>query len=61
MGVGVQGESGGKVPKNTGDCLYVHTILKCNGCEGMSEVVEFDLWNTCSCQYSFEHIIHTIR
>ena len=60
MGVGVQGEAGGEVAEHTRHSLDVHTILKCNGCEGVSEVVESDLGNACSCQHSFEHIIDTI-
>ena len=60
MGVGVQGEAGGEVAEHTGDCLYVHAILQCDGCEGVSEVVESDLVNACSCQHSFEHIVYAI-
>ena len=60
MGVGVQGEAGGEVAKHSADSFDVHTILKCNGCEGMSEVMESDLGNACSCQHSVEHIVYAI-
>ena len=32
MGVGVQGETSGKVTKHSADCLDVHTILQGNSC-----------------------------
>ena len=60
MGVGVQSEAGGEVTQHSGHGLDVYTILQCDGCEGVSEVVESDLWNTCSCQHSFQHIVYTI-
>ena len=43
MGVGVQGEAGREVVEHSADCLNVYTVLKRNGCEGMSQVVESDL------------------
>ena len=61
MGVGVQSEAGGEVTQHSGHGLDVYTILQCDGCEGVSEVVEPDLGDACSCQYSLEHIIDTVR
>ena len=61
MGIGVQGEAGGEVPQHSGHGLYVYTVLQGYRCEGMSEVVESDLGDSCPCQYSLEHIIDTVR
>ena len=36
MGVGVQSEASGEVAEHTGDCLYVHDILQCDGCKGVA-------------------------
>ena len=43
MGIGVQGESGREVPQHTADRFDVHTVLECDGCEGVAEIVESDL------------------
>ena len=61
MGIGVQSEAGGEVTQHSGHGLDVHAVLQCDGCEGVSEVVESDLGDACSCQYSLEHIIDTVR
>ena len=53
MGVGVQGEARGEVAEHTADCFNVYAILQGDGCEGVTKVVESDLWDTCPCQYSF--------
>ena len=46
MGVGVQGEACGEVTEHAADRLDVHTVLQCNGGEGVAEVVESDLGDT---------------
>ena len=46
MGVGVQGEACRKVAKHARDGLDVYAVLQCDGCEGVAEVVESDLWDT---------------
>ena len=61
MGIGVEGEAGGEVAEHSADRLDVHAVLERNGGEGVTEVVESNLRDACSCQYSFEHIIHAIR
>ncbi len=48
MGVGVQGEAGGEVAQDAGDCLDVHAVLQGDGCEGVAEVVESHLGDACS-------------
>ena len=49
MSVGVQGEACGEVAQHTGHGLNVHSVLQGDGCEGVAEVVESDLRDTCSC------------
>ena len=61
MGVGVEREASGEVTQHTGHRLDVHTVLQCDSCEGVAEVVESNLRDACPCQHSFEHIIHAIR
>ena len=61
MGIGVQGEACGEVAQHAGHRLDVHSVLQRNGCEGVAEVVESDLGNACSLQYTLEHIVHTVR
>ena len=61
MGVGVEGEACGVVSKHTRHCLDVHTILECDGGEGVTEVVKSDLWQSCSFENSLKHMVHTVR
>ena len=61
MGIGVQGEACGEVSQHAGYRLNVHTILKRDSCEGVAEVVESDLRDASSLQYSFEHIVDAVR
>ena len=61
MGVGVQGEACGEVSEHTRHCLDIHTVLQGNSCEGVAEVVESDLGDACSCQYSFQHVVYAVR
>ena len=61
MGIGVQGEACGEVAQHTGHRLDVHSVLECDGCEGVAEVVESDLRDTCSFQHPFQHVVHTVR
>lgn len=53
MGVGVQGEAGGEVAEHTADCFNVYAILQSYGRKGVAQVVESDLWDTCSGEDSF--------
>ena len=61
MGIGVQGEACGEVTQHTGHRLDIHSILQGDGGEGVSEVVEPDLWDTRPLQYTLQHIGHIIR
>jgi hypothetical protein len=42
MDVGVQGEAGGEVTQHTADRFDVHTVLQCDGSEGVAEMVRSD-------------------
>ena len=61
MGIGVQGKPSGEVAEHTRHGLDIYTILERDGCEGVAEVMESDLWDTCPCQYSLEHIVDAVR
>ena len=61
MGIGVQGEACGEVTQHTGHRLDVYTILQCDGCEGVAEVVESDLRDTSPFENPLQHIVHTVR
>ena len=61
MGVGVQGESSGEMTQHTAYRLDVHTVLKCNGCEGVAEIMESDLGNTGPFKYPLQHIVDAVR
>ena len=52
VGVGVQGEAGGEVTQHAAERLDVHTVLECDGCKGMAEVVESDFRDAGPCQHS---------
>ena len=39
MGIGVQGEACGEVTQHAADGLDIHSVLECDGCEGVSEVM----------------------
>ena len=43
MSVGVQREACRKMPQHTRYGLDVHTVLQCQRCEGMAQVVEPDM------------------
>ena len=61
MGIGVQGESCGEVTQHAGHGLDIHTVLEGNGGEGVAEVMESDLRDTCSFQHPLQHIIDAVR
>ena len=56
MGIGVQGEAGGEIAEHTADGFDVNTVLESDGGEGMAEIVEPALRNTCTLQNTLEHI-----
>ena len=46
VGVGAESESGVIVAEHTADGFDVHAILQCQRCEGVSEVVEANVWQS---------------
>ena len=48
VGVGVEGETSGKVTQHAGHRLDVHAILQGDGRKGVAEVVESNLRDACS-------------
>ena len=40
VAVGIQGEPSGIMPKQARQCLHIHTILECQCCEGVAQIVE---------------------
>jgi len=61
MCIGIQREPSGKMTQHTGYSFYVNSVLQRNGCKGVAEVVESDLWDSCSGKDSFEHIVDAVR
>ena len=61
MGIGVQSEPGREVAQHAADRLDIHTILQCQGCEGVAEVVESDLRDASPFENALQHIVHAIR
>ena len=61
MGIGVQREAGGEVPQHAGHRLDIHAVLQGNGCEGVAEIVESDLWNTSPFEDTLQHIVDAVR
>ena len=61
MSVSIQGEACGEVAENAADGLDVDAVLEGEGCKGVAEVVESDLWDACPCQNTLQHIVDTVR
>ena len=61
MGIGVQGETCGEVSQHARYRLDVYSVLECDGCEGVAEIVESDLRDAGPLQHPLQHVVHTIR
>lgn len=61
MGVGVQSEACGEVVQHSADGFDIHAVLKGEGCEGVTEVMEPNLGDARSFQHTLQHIVHTVR
>ena len=61
VGVGVQGEACGEVAQHPGHGLHIYPVLQGQGGEGVAQVVEPYLGQTCPFQHSVEHMQHTVR
>ena len=60
MGVGIQREGGVGVAQDTGQGFGVHTAGESVGGEGMPQIVEPYLWQSCPRQYPEQHMQHAI-
>ena len=61
MGIGVQGEACGEVSQHAADGLDIYSVLECDGCKGVAEVMESDLRDASPFQHSLQHIVDTVR
>ena len=60
VGVSVQCEACGVVSEHTADRFHVHAVLQRHGCEGVPQIVEPYLWQSCPRQYPEQHMQHAI-
>ena len=61
VGIGVQGKPCGEVAQHPGHGFHIHPVLQHQGSEGVSQVVEPHLGQSCPFQHSMEHMQHTVR
>ena len=61
VGVGAEGKSSVVVAQHTGHRFDVYTVLQCQGCEGMAEVVESDVFQPGVLQDLLMKVDHGIR
>lgn len=61
VGIGSEGESGIVVAQHGGHRFDIHTVLESQGCEGMAEVMESDVWQISILQYLLVDVYHTVR
>lgn len=60
VGVGVQRETRRVVTEHTADGFHVHAVLQGHGREGVPQIVEPYLWQSCPRQYPEQHMQHAI-
>lgn len=60
MAVSVQGKSRGVVPEETGEGLYIHTVLECHRRESVAQGVEADFFEASSFENPVEHFQDTV-
>ena len=60
VGVGVQCETRRVVTEHTADGFHVHAVLERHRREGVTEIVESYLWQSCPRQYPEQHMQHAI-
>ena len=61
MSVGVQRKPCRKMPQHTRHGLDVYTVLQCQRCEGVTEIVESDARQSCPLQHPLEHVQDAVR
>ena len=60
VGVGVQRKTRRVVAQHGGHRFHVHAVLQGHRCEGVTEIVEPYLWQSCPRQYPEQHMQHAI-
>ena len=61
MSVGVQCKPCRKMPQHARYGFDVHTVLQCQRCEGVTEIVEADAGQPCPFQHPLEHVQDAVR
>lgn len=61
MGIGIESKSCGEMAQHAGHRFNVHSVLEGDGGEGVAEVVESDLRDTCPLQHPLQHVVDTVR
>ena len=61
MGIGVQGKPCREVAQHPGHGLHIYPVLQGQGGEGVAQVVEPHLGQSCPFQHPVEHMQHTVR
>ena len=61
VGIGVQGKPCGEVAQHPGHGFHIHPVLQHQGSEGVSQVVEPHLGQSCPFQHPMEHMQHAVR
>ena len=61
VGVGAEGKSGIVMAQHAGHSLHVHTVLQGRGGEGMTEIMEADVWESGVFQDLLMEVYHGVR
>ena len=61
VGVGAQGETSVEVAEHGGDSLYVHAVLQGRGSEGVTEIVESEVFQSGILQDLLVEVHHAVR
>ena len=60
MTINVERGLGADVAYHSGECLDIHTVFKCHGGEGVTQIVEADLLALRSLQYLLEFAVDRV-
>ena len=60
MRVGVQRKPCRKMPQHARYGFDIHTVLQCQRCEGVTQVMKTHLWQPCPLQDAVQHVQHAI-
>ena len=61
VGIGSEGESGIVVAQHGGHSFDIHTVLECQGGEGVAEIMKSYVWQISILQYLLVDVYHTVR